>query len=236
VSAPDSLPHTQRPPTLYSLTDEYRQALQELEYCDPAEPEDAKRVVAVLDMLKDEIAIKAPAVAGRIAELETFAEMVRDASNRMAMRALRITQRAASLKAYLLSNLLALPEKQRKQESEEISVAVRKNPPAVQIAAGVALPDEYMRDPLKVELPTPVYRALLELYGAVGQYDATPFDDDPGLLAASDRITKAVASIKRMGLPNIERLPNKTLISEDLKAGKEIPGCALPPSYRLHIE
>lgn len=232
-----SLP-AQKPPTLYSLTYEYRDALNQLEMIDPDDPNAAEEVALTLGMLKDEIAIKAPAVACYALELEKFAEMVSEAASRMAQRASKIKKRAESLKAYLLTNLLALPEGNRKHENDELCISVRKNPSPVEIAPGTILPDQYMRDPSKVEVPPLQLRALTRLARAVAAAQQVPIDAqlEAHELAHSE-ITSALAGIRANGgLPEIERQPDKKAIAEALKAGKEVPGCKLVPSYRLHIE
>lgn len=201
-------------PSLYQLSGEYREVLRLLAEANPEDHSHLEAVEGTLNAISDEIKIKAPAVAAGVLEIEALADAADEAVERMAKRAKAIRKRAQYLRAYLVNNLMPLPEKEQKIETPEMTVCLRRNPSAIEIEQSEDLPDAYRRDPPKVEVQTPVYRALLEVVHAVAKYDATPFDDDSALLEASNGVTRAMIALKKLSLPNIERTADKKAIAD----------------------
>lgn len=125
---------------LYQLVAQYR----ELQQIDAEEiPEEVLR--DTLDALTGELEIKATNVAMFCQNLDTFAASCDEAAKRMKDRAARIQRKADQVRDYLQSMLEAAQI--TKIEAPEFTLAIRKNPPALVMAEGVAVPDEFMVTP-----------------------------------------------------------------------------------------
>lgn len=128
-------------PSLYKLADQHRQ----LEAIGTDEELDENALQAIRDTLEGlegEIEIKAQSVAAYTLNLEAYAKAAKEASKQLAERARRIERRADALREYMRGQLEAL--KLTKIDGPEFTVAVRKNPPSVQVAADADLGDEWM--------------------------------------------------------------------------------------------
>lgn len=125
---------------LYQLVAQYR----ELQQIDAEEvPEEVLR--DTLEALTGEIEVKATNVAMFCENLTTFADNCDEAAKRMKERGARVRRKAEQVRAYLLAMMQG--SEITKIESPEFTLAVRKNPPALVIADGVTIPDEFMVTP-----------------------------------------------------------------------------------------
>lgn len=140
--------------TLYEISAQLRE-LQTL-----AESDDlpAEVIADTLDAVAGDLAVKSRNIACLIGNLEATAGAIEEAAKAMQARAQRLRRRAESVRAYLLYHLLATGT--RKIECPEFVIAVRANPPAVRIAEGAELPEEFMAQP-DPPPPRPDKKALL---------------------------------------------------------------------------
>jgi hypothetical protein len=124
--------------TLYEITAEYRSAVDKLADLDL--PEDV--VADTLESLGGELQTKATSVAAFIRNLEASAAAIKEAEAQMAARRKAIENRAARVKDYLLANMMVAGV--QKIECPLFKLAVRENPPAVEIYEPALIPVDYM--------------------------------------------------------------------------------------------
>ena len=145
-------------PSLYRLADQHR----ELEQLGTDEELDETALEAIrntLEGLEGDIQTKAQSIAAVALNLEAWAKAAKEASKALAARASRIDKRADALRRYMHA---ALEEAGlTKIEGPEFTVAIRKNPPSVQIGADADLGDEWMVFP-EPPPPTPDKRKIAE--------------------------------------------------------------------------
>lgn len=146
---------------LYQLVTQHR-ALEVLD----AEEVDEQTLADTLEALEGEIEIKARSCAAHIQNLDAFAEMVKDASKKLAERAARIERKSDWLRSYLLHQMRGAGL--TKIKAPEFTVSIRKNPAAVLIAEHASIPAEYMVQP-EPPPPRPDKKKLKEAleHGAV---------------------------------------------------------------------
>lgn len=138
---------------LYELTDQHRQLEKLLDSDDlPVEV-----VRDTLEALEGDIEAKSTSVAHLILNLESFADEINRVAEATAQRAARIKRRADSVRAYLLLNMQATDIK--KIEAAQFTIAVRANPPSVEIDELAVLPEQYMVTP-SAPPPRPDKKAL----------------------------------------------------------------------------
>lgn len=125
---------------LYQLVTQHR-ALEALD----AEEVDEQTLANTLEALEGEIEIKATSCAAHIQNLDAFAEMVKDASAKLAARAARIQRKSDWLRSYLLNQMRGAGIS--KIKAPEFTVSIRKNPASVLIGEHAAIPTEYMVQP-----------------------------------------------------------------------------------------
>lgn len=142
-------------PALYELAADYRRALETLADLDL--PEEV--VQDTLEALKGEVEVKATNVAAFVRNLEALAEQIRQAEAQMAARRKAIESRAERVRQYLLANMQACGI--TKIECPWFVVAIRKNPPAVEIIDEAQLPERFLVSPPPPP-PKPDKRAILE--------------------------------------------------------------------------
>lgn len=124
-------------PSLYQLTDQYRQLLT----LDAEEvPEEVMR--DTLEALTGDIQEKSTNVAMYMRNLEAAADAIDDAAKAMKERAAKVRKRADSIRAYLLHNMQACGI--TKIESPHFSLAVQKNPAAVVVFDEGQVPEKFM--------------------------------------------------------------------------------------------
>lgn len=129
--------------SLFSLVSEYK-ALQQLDI----EEIDERTLLDTLEGLAGTLEIKATNVALYQQNVQAFADMAKDASKKLAERASRIQRKADSIKAYLQGCLEAAQI--TKVESPELTLSIKKNPPALVISSAESIPEKFMIQP-----PTP---------------------------------------------------------------------------------
>jgi hypothetical protein len=125
---------------LYKLASEYVGAASRLSDTDL----DAQTISDTLDGMSGEFEAKAVGVCSVIRNLESLADQIKNAETDMASRRKAIENRAASLRAYLLSNMQII--NRNKIESPLFNISVRDNPEHVVINCEADLPADYMRE------------------------------------------------------------------------------------------
>lgn len=131
--------------TLYEISQDYSQALVELEELDL--PEEAVR--DTLEGLQGELEQKAVNVAAFIRNLENTARGIKEAEQAMAKRRRTIENRVKAIKDYLLTNMVHTGI--QKIESPLFVLGVRKNPPSVVVDDPESLPADYRREVISVQ-------------------------------------------------------------------------------------
>jgi hypothetical protein len=126
---------------LYEITAEYRAAVDKLADLDL--PEEV--IADTLESLGGELQTKATSVAAFVRNLEASAAAIKEAEAHMAARRKAIENRAARVKDYLLANMMVAGI--QKIESPYFKLAVRENPPAVEIYEPGLIPSGYMVTP-----------------------------------------------------------------------------------------
>jgi hypothetical protein len=127
---------------LFEITEQYR-ALERIEDSDELPPE----VIAdTLEGLEGDFEQKTIAVAKFILSLEANAEAIGNAAKAMELRAARIAKRAESVRAYLLFQMQAI-NWSRKIEADDIVIARRNNPVAVQVSDERNVPENFWVQP-----------------------------------------------------------------------------------------
>jgi hypothetical protein len=141
---------------LYELSAQYR-ALEKLESSDDL-PADVIR--DTLEGLEGQLQEKATNVALFCRNLESTADAIDEAAERMRMRGTRLRKRAQSLQQYLLFHMQAAGIS--KVESPFFTLQVKLNPPAVVIDSENLIPAKFMRtpEPLPPPKPTPDKAAI----------------------------------------------------------------------------
>lgn len=141
---------------LYELTAQYRQ-LEALESSDDLPPEVIRDT---LDGLEGQLQEKATNVGLFIRNLESVADAIDEAAEKMRERGTRLRKRAQSLNDYLLFNMQASGI--TKVESPFFTLKVKTNPPTVVVDSESLIPAEYMTqpDPLPPPPPRPDKKAI----------------------------------------------------------------------------
>lgn len=126
---------------LFDIAREYREAADKLADLDlpPEAIEDT------LESLSGDLEAKATNTAFVIRNLEASAAAIKEAEAQMAARRKAIENRAARVRDYLLANMLMAGV--QKIECPYFRLAVRDNPPAVEVYEPGLIPAEYMRQP-----------------------------------------------------------------------------------------
>jgi len=127
--------------TLYELAAEYRQAALTLADLDL----DEQTVADTLEGLSGDLEVKATNVAMFARNLEATAAQIKEAEAAMATRRKAIEHRADGLRRYLLVCMQQTGV--TKIDSVHFRIAVRDNPPAVDVFDSEQLPAEFMRQP-----------------------------------------------------------------------------------------
>lgn len=130
---------------LYELVTQYR----ELQALDPEEV-DGAMLNDTLEALGGEIQEKAKNVAYYARNIESFADQVDEAAAQMKERAKRLREKATGIRGYILNQMRGAGI--TKIQAPEFTVAIRKNPPSVQIKSDAVIPTEYM---VKPDAPPP---------------------------------------------------------------------------------
>ena len=126
--------------TLYELSQDYRQALDTL--TDPENDLPAEVIADTLESLQGTLEDKAVNVAKFFRNLEATAQAIKDAEQRMSQRRKAIESRVAALKTYLKDNMESCGI--TKIESPWFTLAIQKNPAAVEIMDEDTIPDDFV--------------------------------------------------------------------------------------------
>jgi len=129
-------------PALYELTAQYREALAVLTDNDELPPEVIRDT---MEALSGSLELKATNVAKFVLGLEAEAAAIEAAAEAIHQRSVRRKKRAESIRAYLLLNLQASGIS--RIECPEFTIAIRKNPPAVEMDDFAVVPEQYMFTP-----------------------------------------------------------------------------------------
>jgi len=126
---------------LYVLAQEYRAAAEQLADLDI----DAQTISDTLESLSGDFEGKSVAVAMFARNIEASAEQIKLAEKAMAERRKSLEKKAAHIREYLLSCMLATGI--NKIECPHFVLAVKKNPPAVVVEDEQQIPERFMRQP-----------------------------------------------------------------------------------------
>lgn len=126
--------------TLYELSQTYREALDVL--TDPELDLPNEVIADTLEGLQGTLEDKAVNVAKFFKNLEATAEAIKQAEQRMSQRRKAIENRVAALKTYLKQNMESCAI--TKIESPWFTLAIQKNPAAVDITDEDSLPDDFV--------------------------------------------------------------------------------------------
>ena len=128
---------------LYELARDYRAAYDKLTDLE-LPPEAIEDTLESLDV-SGELEVKATNTAMVIRNLEASAAAIKEAESQMAARRKALENRAARVKDYLLANMMVAGVE--KIECPYFKLAVRSNPPAVEIYEPGLIPAEFMKTP-----------------------------------------------------------------------------------------
>jgi hypothetical protein len=127
--------------SLYVLANDYRDAANKLADLDL----DEQTIEDTLEGMSGELEVKATNTAMLVRNLEASAAAIKEAETQMAARRKALENRAARIKDYLLSNMMVAGI--QKIECPFFKLAVRENPPAVEIYEQGTIPAQYMTTP-----------------------------------------------------------------------------------------
>lgn len=119
---------------LYELSNEYQLLLNQEEYTE----DDLKR----LDELTDNIEDKAIGIAGVILNMQDEAKIIHDAIDRMCDKQQRLVSKIEFMKEYLKEHMTKCNLK-KITKSPFYDVALRKNPPKLEVLSPLNVPREY---------------------------------------------------------------------------------------------
>lgn len=126
---------------LYELAIDYRESAAKL-----ADMElDEQTLTDTLESLGGELEAKATNTAMLIRNIEASAAAIKEAEAHMAARRKALENRAARIKDWVLANMMVAGI--QKIECPYFRLAVRANPPAVEIYEPGLIPAEFMRQP-----------------------------------------------------------------------------------------
>jgi hypothetical protein len=123
---------------LYEIAHEHRAALEKLADLDL----DEQTLADTLESIGGELQTKATNTAMVIRNLEATAAAIKDAEAQMKARRTAYENRAARVRDYLLANMMVAGV--QKIECPLFKLAVRENPPAVEIFEPALIPLDYM--------------------------------------------------------------------------------------------
>ncbi len=126
---------------LYLIATQYKQAADTLAQLDL----DEQTVADTLESLSGELEEKTVNLAMVIRNLESSAEQIKGEAKAMNERAAKISNRAKNISQHLIDNLTLAGIKTI--SSPYFTVALRKNPAAVDIYDAALVPAEWMRQP-----------------------------------------------------------------------------------------
>jgi len=137
-------------PSLYTISHEYQSALTDLVGLDD------EAVTDTLDALKGTLEIKATNVAAFIGSLDSLAGNMKEAEKRMKVRRSNLEKKAKKLREYIKENMELVGLS--KIEAVEFQLAIKNNPPKIEITSENMIPDEF----LKVKVSETIDRVALK--------------------------------------------------------------------------
>ena len=126
---------------LYEIVAQYREAAAKLEDMDL----DEQTLADTLESLSGDLEVKATNTAALVRNIEATAAAIKDAEAQMRARRTALENRAARIRDYLLANMMVAGV--QKIECPYFKLAVRENPPAVDIYEPGLIPDQFMVTP-----------------------------------------------------------------------------------------
>lgn len=147
--------------TLYALSADYVRVLETLESDDALERDELE---AELDRIAGKITHKAEAIVGLVVQLDGMAAMRRAEAQRLRDRAAADERHAARLRDYLLRHMQAIGTE--RIDTARFTIAIRQNPPAVEVLEDAFVPAEFKREVTTVSIDK---RAILEHFKTEGE-------------------------------------------------------------------
>jgi hypothetical protein len=148
----------QKTTTLYELSADFLRVLGALE-------SDADEDLEIeLDQIAGQIAQKAEAIGGLVAQLDGMAKMRKAEAQRLRDRASADERHAARLREYLLRHMQEIGTE--RIDTARFTVAIRQNPPAVEVLEELLVPDDFKREVTTVSVDK---RAILDHFKAQGE-------------------------------------------------------------------
>jgi len=141
--------------SLYEIALAYRADAEKLSDMDM----DETTLADTLEGMSGELEVKAQNTAYVLRNLESSAQAIKDAEAQMTARRKAIENRASRIKDYLLTSMLVAGV--QKIECPHFKLAVRENPPAVEVYEPGLIPSEFMRQP-PIPEPVPDKKAIAE--------------------------------------------------------------------------
>jgi hypothetical protein len=126
---------------LYLIAQDYRATADKLADMDL----DEQTIADTLESMSGDLEVKATNTAFFVRNLEASAAAIKEAEAQMAARRKAIENRAGRIKDYLLASMMVAGV--QKIECPHFKLAVRENPPAVEVYEPGLIPAEFMRQP-----------------------------------------------------------------------------------------
>lgn len=191
---------------LYQLAAEYRADAEKLADMDM----DEQTMLDTLEGMGGELESKAINVAMVVRNTEAEVAAIKDAMKQMKERCEAKERKAERIRKYLLDNMQVAGV--LKIECPYFKLAVRDNPPAVEVFDQAQVPDSLLRKSVAAVITDDMEVTHDERRGGwitiTGPRDAFKFAEDP----------------------------DKTAIKEAIKAGQEVTGCRLTTGKRLEVK
>jgi hypothetical protein len=126
---------------LYLIAQDYRATADKLADMDL----DEQTIADTLESMSGDLEVKATNTAFFVRNLEASAAAIKEAEAQMTARRKAIENRAGRIKDYLLASMMVAGV--QKIECPHFKLAVRENPPAVEVYEPGLIPAEFMRQP-----------------------------------------------------------------------------------------
>lgn len=151
----------ERLPTLFRLSDESESILILLDNAET--PEEIEELERTLVENEGRLLAKTEGYVAVIRTLESLADSRKAEADRMALRAKSARERATWLRGRLLAYMKATH--QERIDTSKFTVSVKLNPPHVEVLDAAAVPSEYQRTKVTVDVDK---RAILDTYKVDG--------------------------------------------------------------------
>lgn len=169
-----------RLPTLFDLEDAAMRLLGMLDYESDLEPEDIERARAELVLIDQMMVEKTESYVSVIRSLEAMAEARKVEADRLRDRAKAAERHADWLRNRLLVHMQTTGRD--RVETSRFTLSIRKNPQAVTVLDAAAVPHEFERTKITVDVDK---RAILEHFRTTGEIvDGVSIDHSERLVVA----------------------------------------------------